>query len=163
VARVLAGVFVLLLTACAAGSGAGPDAPPREIVIPSGTADSVAEAPPGRGDPVETVERADPYRYFVGVWDGVVNDKLTTRLEVSEDGRFRIHLPAHQHRPMCDLWGRLRVSERVVWFDIEHSNCAAENAGSTLERQIVTKTEDELVVRATDGRMLVRYTRRRQR
>jgi hypothetical protein len=153
-----------LASGCAASTGAGPGAPAGgEIVIPAGTAPERAdEAPPPRAEPMETVSRDDPYVYFVGSWEGVVNDKLATRLKVTDDGRFHIHLPVQKHRPTCDLWGKLRVSEKIVYFDIDHSTCEAESVGSTLERQVVTKTDDEMVVRAADSKMVVRYKRQKE-
>lgn len=92
----------------------------------------------------------------------MVNDKLTTQLTVSDDGRFHIHLPVHQARPICDLWGKLRVSERVVYFDIDQSTCEAERVGTTLERRVISKADDAMVVRAADSKMVVRYTRKKE-
>lgn len=152
-------LLALLASACAGASGQGSGG---EIVIPAEPEPERSdEAPPPRAEPMQTVERDDPYRYFVGKWEGLVNDKLTTQLTVTDDGRFHIHLPVHKHRPTCDLWGKLRVAEQVVYFDIDHSSCEAESVGSTLERHVVSKTDDVLVVRNEDSRMTVRYTRQK--
>lgn len=141
-----------------------PAAEPRgEIVIPTEHGRDKSDAPPPpRGEPTVGDDRGDPYVYFVGDWDGVVNDKLKTQLTVSSDGRFHIHLPVHQHRPICDLWGKLRVSDRVIYFDIDQSTCEAERVGTTLERHLVNKSENEMVVRAEESKMVVRYTRKKE-
>ncbi|MBK8996463.1 MAG: hypothetical protein IPM35_12040 [Myxococcales bacterium] len=155
----------LAWTALIAAACAGPAAQGSagEIVIPPQRAPERGdEAPPPRAEPMPMGERDDPYLYFVGSWEGLVNDKLQTRLIVSDDGRFHIHLPVHQHRPTCDLWGKLRVAEKVVYFDIDKSTCEAESVGSTLERHVVTKTDDVLVVRAADSKMQIRYTRQQE-
>lgn len=154
---------MVLIALLAAGCGGAAQTRAGEIVIPPQAGDGREEAsPPPRDEPMENGPREDPYRYFVGNWEGLVNDKLSTRLTVSDDGRFHIHLPVHQHRPVCDLWGKLRVSEKVVYFDIDHSSCEAESVGTTLERHVVQKSEDELVVRAADSKMVVRYTRKKE-
>jgi len=155
-----AAALALALAACGGPQGARSAG---EIVIPTDPSSAPArgEEPPPRAEPLPSTEREDPYVYFVGSWQGMVNEKLTTELTVSDDGRFHIHLPEHKHRPACDLFGKLRVAEKVVYFDIDQSNCEAENAGSTLERHVVSKSEDVLVVRAADSKMLVRYTRKR--
>lgn len=150
--------LALLALSCA---GAREPANGGEIVIPPERAERTDEAPPPRAEPADAAPPGDPYRYFVGHWQGLVNDKLTTELTVTDDGRFHIHLPVHQHRPMCDLWGKLRVAEKVVYFDIDHSSCEAETVGSTLERHVVSRGDDELVVRAADSKMIVRYTRQK--
>lgn len=120
-----------------------------------------AEKPPARAEPLPAPAE-DPYRYYVGEWSGRVNDKLTTDLAVTEGGTFHIHLPRHAHRPACDLWGRLRVAAERIYFDIEHSTCTAEVSGTTLERVVMSKADDELVVRSDDSTMVVRYTRKRK-
>lgn len=155
-------VLALLVPAGCGGSPANPSRSQAEIVIPAhGGRDKSDAAPPPRAGPIENVDRHDPYLYFVGSWDGLANGKLATRLDVTSDGRFHIHLPLHQHRPICDLWGKLRVAERVIYFDIDHSTCEAESVGTTLERHIVEKNDDLLVVRGPDSKMQVRYTRRK--
>lgn len=149
---------MFLAGACSAGAGGS--RAPGEIVIPTEPAPERSDAaPPPRGEPMAVVDRDDPYLYFVGSWDGLVNGKLPTRLTVTREGRFQIFLPPQSHRPTCELAGQLRVSERVIYFDIAHSTCEAENVGSTLVREVVEKTETELVVRSADTRMSVRYTR----
>ena len=153
---------VLCVAVGCAGGRAEPQ-PRGEIVIPApGASEKSDVTPPPRGEPLDAGDRGDPYLYFVGTWEGVVNDKLTTQLTVSDDGRFHIHLPVHQHRPICDLWGKLRVSERVVYFDIDQSTCEAERVGTTLERQVISKADDAMVVRAADSKMVVRYTRKKE-
>jgi hypothetical protein len=155
----------LALLALAAVACAGPAAQGSagEIVIPAQRAPERSdEAPPPRAEPMPMAERDDPYLYFVGSWEGLVNDKLGTRLTVTDDGRFHIHLPVQKHRPTCDLWGKLRVAEKVVYFDIDQSTCEAESVGTTLERHVVSKTDDVMVVRAPDSKMLVRYTRQKE-
>lgn len=159
-------VFGLALVGCGAGQ-AGPAEPEpetaAEIEIPeaAGSAREAEEKPPARAEPLPAPVE-DPYRYYVGDWSGRVNDKLTTELAVTEGGTFHIHLPAHAHRPACDLWGRLRVSAERIHFDIQHSTCVAEVSGTTLERVILSKAPDELVVRSDDSTMMVRYTRKRK-
>lgn len=156
-----------LLLLLASGCGARPGAPaqgepPPVVAIPQPAAEPRDDAaPPARAEPLPPPAE-DPYLYFVGHWDGVVNEKLSTELTVTEAGAFHIHLPPHAHRPICDLWGKLRVASNVVYFDIENSTCQAESAGTTLERTIVSKTSTELVVRSADHAMVVRYTRRRR-
>jgi len=135
-------------------------APPPVILVPTEVhAEGTEAAPPPRAEPIPP-PREDPYAYFVGRWQGVVNEKLTTELVVTEGGKFHVHLPPHPHRPVCDLWGRMRVSPEVVYLDVEQSTCEAESVGTTLERVIVSKTPEQLVVQSRDGSMVVRYTRR---
>ena len=157
--------WTLLATLLLAGCGGSATSPARsqaEIVIPTQSGrDTRDDAPPPRAEPIEAVDRSDPYLYFVGGWNGLANSKLVTRLDVTSDGRFHIHLPVQQHRPICDLWGKLRVADRMIYFDIEHSTCEAESVGTTLERHVIEKTDDVLVVRGADSKMVVRYTRRK--
>ena len=157
-------LWALLLVGCAARPSQDPQ-PLGEVEIPpqSEPGDEADGAPPPpRGETSPAPPTGDPYAYYVGSWDGKVNEKLTTELVVTDDGRFHIHLPVHKHRPACDLYGKLRVTEQRILLDIDQSNCEAEIAGSTLERDIVSKTDDELVVRSTDTKLLVRYTRIRK-
>jgi hypothetical protein len=146
---------------CAGQAGQSPPPPITATVqIPHDEpAPPAREAPPPRAEPLPPPSE-DPYAYYVGQWHGVVNEKLSTELIVTELGAFHVHLPPHPHRPVCDLWGKLRVSPTTVFLDVEHSTCDAESAGTTLERIIVSKSPNELVVRSSDSRMLVHYTRR---
>jgi len=161
--RLLAAPLLTLLAwACAATPPATSSVDsPAVIRIPSAADEPRADdAPPPRAEPLPGPPGEDPYLYYVGKWDGVVNDKLNTQLTVTEGGTFHVHLPPHAHRPICDLWGKLRVSSNAIYLDIEHSTCQAESVGTTLERIIVSKTSKELVVRNADSSMVVRYTRR---
>jgi hypothetical protein len=150
--------WVLLVAGCAADRGAGR----ATIVIPAASESAAHDvAPPPRAEAPAESDTSDPYTYFVGRWNGLVNGKLGTELTVNDGGAFHIRLPLQKHRPACDLFGKLRVSERRVYFDIEQSTCEAEHPGSTLEREIVTKSEDLLEVKSDDGRMTIRYTRQK--
>lgn len=150
--------WVMLCAGCASGNSGRAET----VVIPASTEHaSQDEAPPPRVETPEAPNTGDPYAYYVGHWDGAVNGKLGTELTVNDGGTFHIRLPIQKHRPACDLFGRLRIADKRIYFDIEHSTCEAENPGTTLEREIVSKSDDVLVVRSDDGGMVVRYTRRK--
>jgi hypothetical protein len=149
-------VWVLLCAGCASGHADRPET----VVIPAST-ERVGhdDAPPPRVDTPDPPNTGDPYAYFVGHWEGAVNGKLSTELTVNDGGTFHIRLPIQKHRPACDLFGRLRITDKRVYFDIENSTCEAENPGTTLEREVVSKSDDAWVVQSDDGRMVIHYTR----
>ena len=146
----------------AAGCAPGPSEPPKTVVIPASTESAGREeAPPPRVGAPAPPDTGDPYAYYVGHWDGAVNGKLSTELVVNDGGTFHIRLPIQKHRPACDLFGRLRIADKRVYFDIENSTCEAENPGTTLEREVLSRSDDLWVVQSDDGRMIIRYTRRK--
>ena len=163
------GWTLLGLAASAACSGAragepGAHEPGAAVIRIPAYAESAppaaSDAPPPRAEPLPPPAE-DPFPYFVGKWDGKANGKLQTALTVESDGAFRVSLEPTPQRGACDIDGHLRVGERVIYMDVAHSSCGAEASGSTLERFVTQKTEQEFTVRSGDGAMTVRYTRRR--
>jgi hypothetical protein len=136
---------------------------PKSVTIPSyesAPAPSSNSALPKRTDLPSPPVEGDPFRYYVGKWSGLVNGHLNTDMEVLEDGRYRVTLSPAGQRTQCEIAGHLRVTELTIAMDIETSSCPAEQPGTTLERTIGSKSDDEFSVQSDDGRIFIRYVRK---
>lgn len=155
-ARVLIG---LLLASCGA-TAAHPESAATVVEVPEarGSA-SPREVLPPRGEPAPPPPR-DPLSDYIGSWDGLVNETVSTELVVGQDGRFRVTAPATSFRSECDLSGRFRASDTIVWMDVEKSSCSVVSVGSTLERAVLSKSDHQFTVKSDDGTLVIRYTRR---
>jgi hypothetical protein len=151
-----------LLAVSCGGSAPGAAGPPPIVEVPQARGPvEPAEVVPPRGEPAPAPPR-DPLSDYIGSWEGRVNDTISTELTVDGSGRFRVNAPATSWRAACDLSGRFRASERVVWMDVEKSSCSVVAVGSTLERSVLSKSEREFTVESEDGSLVIRYTRRGQ-
>jgi hypothetical protein len=155
-ARVLVG---LLLVSCGA-TPARPESAATVVEVPeaAGSA-SPREVLPPRGEPAPPPP-PDPLSDYVGSWDGMVNETVSTELVIENNGRFRVSAPATSFRSECDLSGRFRASDSVVWMDVEKSSCSVVAVGSTLERAVLSKSDQQFTVKSDDGTLVIRYTRR---
>lgn len=134
--------------------------PPAVVEVPRAEgALEPGHALPPRAEPVAPPP-PDPLFAYIGIWDGRVNDTISTELVVERSGRFRVRAPATSWRSECDLSGRFRASDRVVWMDVEQSSCSVITVGSTLERSVLSKSERQFTVESEDGSLVIRYTRR---
>jgi hypothetical protein len=148
-----------LALACAPGAQRA-SGPPPVIEVPRADGTVAPSGPmPPRAEPVPAPPR-DPLDDYVGIWDGSVNGTVSTELVIEHGGRFRVKAPATSWRPECDLSGRFRASDRVVWMDVERSSCSVVAVGSTLERAVLSKSERQFTVESEDGSLVIRYTRR---
>ena len=152
---------VLVLTALT-GCGSATERAPAVAVVDVSVAEerSVDSEPPPTRDAPLPAPRRDPFDDYVGRWNGLVNGSVDTELLVEPSGRFLVRAPATAWRGACDLSGRFRAGEDVVWMDIEKSSCSVVDVGTTLERPVLSKTEHEFTVQSPDGSLTIRYTRR---
>lgn len=115
---------------------------------------------PARGEKQPTAP-PDPFEDFVGVWDGLVNQTVSTQLEIKPSGRFRVSASPTAFRGACELEGRFRAGSERIWMDVEKTSCSVIPVGSTLERTIISRSDETFTVESPDGTLLIRYTRRR--
>jgi hypothetical protein len=153
----------LVLSACS-GTVRQSSVAPTEIDVPAaqpGHSDGSGALPaPARSEPLPPPPR-DPLEDYVGSWDGMVNGGVSTELVVEPTGRFRVRASATVWRAACDLTGRFRAGEDVVWMDVETSSCTVVTSGSSLERRVLSKSAGEFSVQSPDGSLVIHYTRRR--
>jgi hypothetical protein len=157
---------MLLVVAGCGGSAAQTEPVAAVIEVPparTATVDSEERraAPlPRRAEP-EPPAAPDPYDDFVGSWDGLVNQTVSTELEVDRSSRFRVRAAPTAFRGACELEGRFRADSHKIWMDVEKTSCSVIAVGSTLERNIVSRAQDVFTVESPDGTLLIRYTRRK--
>lgn len=152
-------LWILCLLACACGSEVSRE--PKSVVdVPLLPESSERADPPRRDDTPPPESEPDLLSYYVGTWDGLVNDSFPTELRVDSSGRFFINSKPHPKLPPCHLAGRLEARETTLGFVIEESSCKAEKPGSTLERTVTHKTKTEFKVNNEDSSLIIRYTRR---
>ena len=155
-------LLTALVVSCGGGRTAS-SAPSAVAVV------DVPEARSAGDDPsalpaVVRVKREDPLDYFVGTWDGVFTDERfpngvwNTVLTIDGYGRFSVHF-APPHGPACEQSGNLQVGSDLVVLDTRNNTCNPERRGAE-ERPIVSKEEDDFVLRTPDALMTFRYTRR---
>ncbi len=149
-----------MVAACSAGPAPSARAP-AVVEVPAAHAEPAESggALPPRGPPAPPPP-ADPLEDYVGTWDGLVNDTVPTELVVEPNGRFRVRASPTAYRTECDLAGRFRASEDVVWMDVENSTCTVITRGSSLERAVLSKSSSAFTVKSPDGSLVIRYTRR---
>lgn len=160
----------VLVAAMVLTSGCGGSA---QLAAPVSTVE-VPDARPARAEPGEGRERevlppraaeeppppSDPFDGFVGDWDGLVNQTVSTLLVIDRSGRFKVSATPTPQRTACELEGRFRAAADQIWMDVDKTSCTVIAVGSTLERRIVSQTDDEFTVESPDGTLLIRYTRR---
>jgi len=157
-------VLLAFSTACA---GARPsEVAPRGAVVEVPRAESMEEddtAPPARS---AQAGPANPLDYYVGTWDGVFTDERRpsasweTVLTIDGYGRFKVRHDPPYGRP-CENQGTLRVTRDVLFLDLKTNTCNPDLLG-VQERPLVSKTEDQFIVRTPDSSVTYRYTRRHE-
>ena len=150
-----------LLAAC------GPPAKPAAAAAPSAVEIPAAETSAAQDEtpPPEAVRRptptpeADPFEYFVGVWDGEVNNTLNTQLLVQPDGQFTVRSKAHPRQKACELNGRFRAEASKIFLEVAESTCSVQSIGKTLERDVVDKQDSGFVAMSVSGDLRIVYRR----
>lgn len=150
---------VALLAAACGAPRAEPSAAPVVQVPPADGDPEGAAALPEREAPAPEPE-PDPFRAYVGTWDGLVNGSVATELEIEASGRFQVRASATPSRSACELTGRFRAADEVIWLDVERSSCSVVAPGETLERSVLSRSDDRFTVQSPDGMLVIRYTRR---
>lgn len=154
----------LLASACAPATSSPPANPhPGVVTVPSASPRAAAE--PAGGSLPDAVRRPpptppeDPFEYYVGRWEGTVNETLQTRLWVKPNGAFVVTSEAHPNQRACELNGRLRAEPEVIFMEVAESTCSVQSVGTTLERRVVTKRPHEFVVASPTHDLTVHYRR----
>jgi hypothetical protein len=157
--RKLGAVAWLCLAACGAGTPE-PVPPPSVVLVPPPATvplDGVALPKPSRVDGPEP----DPLLYYVGWWDGTINESLRTLLYVDRDGRFEVQYVPRPGEDACRMAGRWLVAADIIELQVEFNSCNPATGEAVLERPILSQSDDEFTVRSPDATF--RYTRRPER
>jgi hypothetical protein len=150
-----------LLGACGASRPALEAEATTVVVVPPAQASETASAGSLPGRVPQPPPAPDPFEYYVGAWEGLVNDTVQTELVVDANGRFLVRASATAWRPDCELSGRFRAAEETIWMDVERTTCSVLPQGTTLEREVLDKTDDQVTVRSPERDLTIRYSRRR--
>jgi hypothetical protein len=148
-----------LLAACG-GTGPRPAPSLTTVVVPAADQPAGAgeESLPGRQP--EPPPPPDPLEYYIGTWDGMINDTVRTELVISQRGRFVVRASATPHRSECELSGRFRAAEDTIWMEVQQTSCDLLTRGTTLERRVIDKSKDHVTVQSLEGDLVIVYTRR---
>jgi hypothetical protein len=150
-----------LALACSGTTGRPPVAPPViELPAAQPRGDDSGRLPPRGERPPPPIK--DPLEDYVGTWDGMVNGGVSTELVVEASGRFRVRAAPTVWRGACDLAGRFRAGDDMVWMDVDKSSCTVVTTGSSLERMVLSRSAGEFTVQSPDGSLVIHYVRRQR-